>query len=59
MAYLTEKQVAARLRKTLDSCHRKILVAGGKYGGDFPYLEGVMQDAANELLNAIEKCTAE
>lgn len=54
MPEITEKQAAARLKRTLESHHKKLFEAAGKYGWDFPYLEGVVSQAREALLRAIE-----
>lgn len=47
--HITEAMAAARLRRTVAACRKRLFEAGGKYGGDFPHLEGAMQEAADCL----------
>lgn len=58
MTQITEKMAAARLVRTLQSHHDKLFEAAGKYGGDFPYLEGVVEYACTAILNAIDHLNA-
>ncbi len=50
---MTEKKAASYVRKSLVSIRSKVVNISGKYGEDFPGIEGTLED----ILNSIDKAS--
>jgi hypothetical protein len=49
MNAITEKQAARYCERTLNNAAKRLIEQQAKYGGDFPYIESVLQEAIDKL----------